>query len=240
MQQLQWLRKVSRKKLYYGITLAVVGLCIIGGVIWKEHSRPKAEVEHIPVVRTAVIGGTNSVQGYTYSGEVRGRYESQLAFQVNGKIIKRNVELGSVVGVGDVLMQIDAKDLQQTVNNNSAQVDSVESQLRLAESNLNRYQQLLNQGAISQAQYDQYINAYNVAVAGVRQASSQYAQGANQLDYSLLRADKPGIVSTITAEAGQVVSSGQSVVTVVQDGEREVAISVPENRIEELRKAREI
>ena len=81
MQQLQWLTKVSRKKLYYGITVAVVGLCIIGGVIWKEHSRPKAEVEPITVVRTAVIGGANSAQGYTYSGDVRGRYESQLAFQ---------------------------------------------------------------------------------------------------------------------------------------------------------------
>jgi len=240
MQQLQWLTKVSREKMYYGITAVVVGLCIIGGVLWKDHNRPKAEAEHIPVVRTTVIGGLSSVQGYTYSGEVRGRYESQLAFQVNGKIIKRNIELGSVVATGDVLMQIDAKDIRQTVNNNSAQVYSAESQRSLAESNLNRYRQLLDQGAISQAQYDQYINAYNVAVASVRQASSQYEQGANQLDYSLLRADKPGIVSSITAEAGQVVTSGQSVVTVVQDGEREVAISVPENRIEELRKAGEI
>lgn len=237
MQKLQWLTKMSRKKLYYGVTLAVVGLAIMGGMIWKDHSRPKAEARYIPIVRTAVIGGSNSSQGYTYAGEVRGRYESQLAFQVNGKIIKRNIELGSSVNAGDVLMQIDAKDIQQTVNNNSAQVYSAQSQLSLAESNLSRYRQLLDQGAISQAQYDQYINSYNVAVAGVRQASSQYVQGANQLDYSLLRADKPGIVSSVTAEVGQVVSSGQSVVTVVQDGEREVEISVPENRIEEFRKA---
>ena len=236
MQQLQCLTKVSRKKLYYGITVAVVGLCIIGGVMWKEHSRSKAEVESITVVRTAVIGGDNSAQGYTYSGDVRGRYESQLAFQVNGKIIKRNVQLGSIVNAGDVLMEIDAKDIQQTVNNNSAQVYSAQSQLSLAESNLTRYQKLLDQGAISQAQYDQYTNAYNVAVAGVRQASSQYAQGANQLDYSLLKADKAGIISSITAEVGQVVSSGQSVVTIIQNGEQEVEISVPENRIEELRK----
>lgn len=241
MKQLQWLEKISRKKMYYGITAAVVGICIIGGVIWKESSRSKAQAEQIPIVRTAVIGGTNTAaQGYTYSGEVRGRYESQLAFQVNGKIIKRNIELGSVVSPGDVLMQIDAKDIQQTVNNNSAQVYSAQSQLKLAESNLSRYRQLLEQGAISQAQYDQYINTYNVAVAGVRQASSQYAQGANQLDYSLLRADKPGIVASISAEVGQVVSSGQSVITIIQTGEQEVEINVPENRIEEVRKAGQI
>ncbi|HWQ42970.1 MAG TPA: efflux RND transporter periplasmic adaptor subunit, partial [Desulfosporosinus sp.] len=220
----------------YSVTVVLVCLFVIGGLIWKEPTHLKAEAEHIPVVRTTVIGGINSTEAYTYSGEVRGRYESQLAFQVNGKIIRRNVELGSVVQAGDVLMQIDAKDIQQTVNNTSAQVYSAQSQLGLAESNLKRYRQLLERGAVSQAEYDQYSNAYNVAVAGVQQASSQYSQGTNQLDYSLLRADHAGIVSSISAEIGQVVTSGQSVVTVIQNGEREVEINVPENRIEELRK----
>jgi multidrug efflux system membrane fusion protein len=240
MQPLYWIKKVPKKKLYYSLAAATVGLCIAGILFWKGHSQPRTVTETIPLVRTAVIGAANATQGYTYSGEVRGRYESQLAFQVNGKIIKRNVELGTTVNAGDVLMQIDAKDIQQTVNSSSAQVASAESQMRLAESNLNRYRQLLNQGAISQSQYDQYANAYNVAVAGVQQASAQYAQGGNQLDYSLLRADKPGVVSNLTAEIGQVVGTGQTVVTVVQDGEREVEISVPENRIEELRKSQQI
>jgi RND family efflux transporter MFP subunit len=240
MKRLNKLPRLPKKKLYYAAAAVIVSVCVIGGVIWQEHSRPQAVVEDIPIVRTTVIATTANAQGYTYSGEVRGRYESQLAFQVNGKIIKRNVELGSTVNVGDVLMQIDAKDIQQIVNSSSAQVASAESQLSLAESNLNRYKQLLEQGAISRSQYDQYLNAYNVAIAGVRQASAQYAQGANQLDYSLLRVDKPGVVSSITAEIGQVVSAGQAVVTVVQDGEREVEISVPENRVEELRKAKQI
>ncbi|MDF2572127.1 MAG: macA 5 [Sporomusa sp.] len=240
MQPLNLLSKVTRKKLYYGAAAVVVGLCIIGGVIWKDHNKPLAAAEDISMVRTVVIGATQKTQGYTYSGEVRGRYESQLAFQVNGKIIKRNVQLGSVISAGDVLMQIDAKDIQQTISSNSAQIHSAQSQFELAESNLNRYRQLYEQGAVGRMVYDQYINAYNVAVAGVQQAQAQYAQGANQLDYSLLQSDKPGVVSSITAEMGQVVSAGQPVVTVVQDGEREVEISVPENRIEELRQAKEI
>ena len=213
---------------------------MIVGVIFHENNRTKVTTEDIVTVRTVTISATEGLQGYTYAGEVRGRYESQLAFQVTGKIIKRNVELGSKVNTGDVLMQIDAKDIQQTVNSSSAQIASAESQLRLAKSNLNRYRQLVNQGAISQSLYDQYVNAYQVAVAGVQQASAQYAQGANQLDYSLLRADKPGVVSNIIAEMGQVVTAGQTVVTIVQDGEREVAISVPENRIQELRNAGQI
>lgn len=240
MTQLKNLTKLSRKKLYCGL---IAGVCIaiaVGSMIWAKHNTTKPIVEEIAMVRTAVVGNAGMAKDYTYSGEVRGRFESQLAFQVNGKIIKRNVQLGSAVNAGDILMQIDSRDLQQTVNSNSAQVFSAESQLKLAESNLNRYRQLLESGAISRAQYDQYASSYEVAIAGVRQASAQQVQGSNQLDYSFLMANKSGVVSNITAEMGQVVSAGQVVITVVQDGEREVEIAVPENRIEELRKAGQI
>ena len=227
----------SRKKRYYALAALAVG-CLLAGVMAKTHfAKTTSKPENLPMVRTQVIQPVTAGQGYSYAGEVRGRLESQLAFQVTGKIIKRNVQLGSVVNAGDVLMQIDAKDIQQTVSSNSAQVYSAQSQLRLAESNLSRYRQLLDSGAISRAQYDQYVNAYDAAAAAVQQAGAQYTQGANQLDYTLLKADQAGVVSAITAEAGQVVSAGQTVVTVVQDGEQEIEINVPENRLEELKAA---
>lgn len=228
--------KQSRKNRYFALAALVV-ICLLAGAMANTYfSKPTVKPEkNLTVVRTQVIQSTTAGQGYSYAGEVRGRYESQLAFQVTGKIIKRNVELGSVVSAGDVLMQIDAKDIQQTVNSSSAQVSAAQSQLKLAESNLIRYRQLLASGAVSRAQYDQYANAYDAAAAATQQAAAQYTQGANQLDYTLLTADRAGVVSTITAEAGQVVSAGQTVVTVIQDGEREIEINVPENRLEELK-----
>ncbi len=240
MPPLYLIEKLSKKKLYYSLTAATIGLCIISFGVWKFHNQPQAAVEDIPLVRTVVLGTVNTSQSYHYSGEVRGRYESQLAFQATGKIAKRNVELGSMVKAGDVLMQIDPRDLQQTVNSTTAQVYSAKSQLRLSESNLHRYRQLYAQNAISRAQLDQYETAYEVAQAGVQQAAAQHAQGSNQLEYGLLYADKDGVIAAITAEVGQVVSAGQTVITIVQEGEREVEISVPENRIEEIRNASQL
>lgn len=238
MQQLNWLPHIPRKKiLHYGLTTVVIVSCTIGGILWNQHRYIQTGTEEIPFVRTAVIGANSPAQDYIYSGEVRGRFERQLAFQVGGKVTKRFIELGSTVRAGEVLMQIDSKDLQQTVNSSSAQVYSAESQLKLAKNNLSRYQQLYAQGAISRAQLDQYQNEYDVASASVQQTSAQLSQGVNQLNYSLLYADQPGIISSISVEAGQVVSAGQTILTIVQDGEREIEISVPENRIEELRKA---
>lgn len=203
-------------------------------------SKPEHVKEEIPRVRSQVVSQDTSGTEAAYSGEVRGRYETQLAFQVSGKILKRSVELGSVVNPGDVLMEIDAKDITQTVTITSAQVASAKSQLSLAEANLARYRKLYEEGAVSHMQLDQYQNAYEVALANVRQATAQYTQGANQLGYSTLLADSAGVISGIHAEAGQVVSAGQSVITLVTNGEREIEINVPENRIDEIRNAPQV
>lgn len=241
MQLLNWATSLSKKELYYGLTASVAAICIIGGVLWIKNIHATPESTDIPLVRTAKINlAADTVRIYTYSGEVRGRYESQLAFQVGGKIVKRNIDLGKRVRAGEALMRLDPKDIQQTVNISSAQVYSAESQLKLAELNLARYRQLYEQNAVSRMQYEQYQNAYDAALATVRQASAQHAQGANQLDYSTLYADSDGVIASIDAEAGQVVGAGQSVVTLVRDDELEVEINVPENRIDEVRKLGQI
>ena len=214
---------------------AIFFLCL--SVVFAGCSKQETAKEEIPLVRSQIVKLDNTGQNANYSGEVRGRHETQLAFQVGGKIIKRNVDLGSRVNAGDVLLEIDAKDIQQTVNITSAQVTSAQSQLSLAETNLERYRRLYEQGAVSQMQLDQYKNAYEVAAAAARQASAQYTQGANQLGYSALQAESAGVVASINAEAGQVVGAGQAVITLVKDGEREIEISVPENRIAEMRNA---
>ena len=199
--------------------------------------RTTPAAEEPPLVRTETVKADGFSQAANYSGEIRGRYETQLSFQVGGKIIKRNVEVGSVVHDGEPLMEIDTKDILQNVSMSAAQVDSAQSQLSLAEANVARYRQLYAQGAVSSMQLDQYENAFKVAQAAANQASAQYAEGTNQLGYSTLQADSDGVIAEIYAEAGQVVSAGQPVVTLVREGDREMEISVPENRIDEIRNA---
>ncbi|WP_346353364.1 efflux RND transporter periplasmic adaptor subunit [Azotosporobacter soli] len=240
MQALDQLSKTQKRKLYYGLAGILIVASIAGGVNWYSHRQTKIAVEDIASVQTSVIGASTAAAEYTYSGEIRGRYESRLSFQVNGKVIKRNVELGSSVKAGDLLMQIDPRDLQQLVNSASAQVSSSESQLKLAESNLSRYQQLYEHGVVSKAVLDQFQTAYDVALSATRHTSAQLSEGVNQYGYSSLYADHSGIISSVTAEIGQIVGSGQPVLTLVWDGEREVEINVPENRIEEVRKTQKI
>lgn len=230
----------KQKKAACGIAVLIV----TGGALIVLYHRGYVasgnNTEDIPFVRTAVVAPADANQEYVYSGEVRGRYESQLAFQVGGKVVRRNVELGSRVTQGQPLLQIDPQDIQQVLNSHEAQVASAMSQLKLAERNLKRYSQLYKEDVISRAQLERHESAYEVALASHQQALAQREQGKNQLRYATLCADKPGVVSTISAEVGQVVAPGQIVVTVVRDGEREIEINVPENRTDALRSASSI
>jgi RND family efflux transporter MFP subunit len=231
----------KRKIIIIGLAIVCIAAALVVSFSMKGHvSQIEPKEQEIPLVRTMVVASDQSDRQHAYSGEVRGRYESQLAFQVGGKIISRQVELGSQVHKGQRLMQIDPQDIQQMVNIQSAQVDAAKSQLDLAEKNLKRYEQLFKEDVISRSQLERYQSAYDMAAAAFRQARSQQNQGSNQMGYSSLRADKAGVISAISAEVGQVVGPGQPVITLVQDGEREIEIYVPENRLQDLRNASQV
>ena len=220
---------MKKMHLTYFLIVIAIFTVVISGCGKKQDI-----VNNPPLVKTETISLGDAQEGLSYTGEVRGRYESQLAFQVGGKIIARNVELGSRVQAGDVLMEIDAKDIQQNVNISAAQVDSAKAQLSLAEANLNRFRKLYEEAAVSAAQYEQYQTSYDAALAAYKQAQAQHMQGNNSMGYTQLIADSDGVIAAVNAEAGQVVAAGQSVITLVKAGELEVEINIPENRIKDI------
>ena len=181
-----------------------------------------AEVQP-PLVRTMTVGDASSTET-GYSGTVRGRYETRLAFQVGGQILSRNVDAGAHVRAGDVLMVIDARDVQQQANATGAGVAAARSRYELARTERARYEELYAAQAISAAMLDQYRTNERAAEAAYRQAVAQDATSRNALGYTNL----------IAAEEGQVVAAGQTVLTLTQEGEREIEIAVPESRLSEI------
>lgn len=216
-------------KKFLALFLCLLSLGLLAGCGDEETA-----VEKDPLVKTMVIGdGTGDSSG-KYPGTVKGRYETNMAFQVSGRILQRNVQVGDRVHAGQVLMVIDDRDVVQSSNQGDAQVAAAKAQLELARSNLNRYSALYAQEAISASVLDQYQTAYNAAQASYDQAVAAATQGHNSLGYTNLIATSDGVVSAINVEAGQVVSAGTPVLTLVQTNELEVETSIPESRIGEI------
>ena len=191
----------------------------------------KQAADKAPLVRTVQAGSGTTASDNTYSGTVRGRYETNMSFQVGGQIIARNVQVGTPVRSGDVLMVIDGRDVAQKSNQGDAQVSSARAQLDLAQKNLSRYSELFQENAVPAATLDQYQSSYDAAFAAYQNALAQAAQGHNAMGYTNLTAGANGVVSAINAEEGQVVASGQTVLTLVQTNELEIEINIPENRV---------
>ena len=185
----------------------------------NKESVPTIKIEQ-PAL-TQVVGSAATDGGNTYSGEVRARYETQLGFRIGGKIIERLVDAGAKVKAGQALMRLDPGDT-------GLQLGSAEAQYQLAEADAKRYRELHSKGFVSQSALDAKETALKAAAA-------QAGLARNQSAYATLHADHAGVIAATLAEAGQVVSAGQPVLRLAQDGEREVAIAIPESQLVNLK-----
>lgn len=195
-------------------------------------------VETLPVVRpvkSTVVAAEPLDRVSQYAGEVQARHEITLAFRVGGKIIERSAEIGQQVQPEDVLMQLDAGDLALNEEALRAQLAAAQADRNQARAKFNRAKALLGRNLISRNDFDTLKGAYETAQARVQQAKSQLSGGARQTGYTQLQTDQTGIITAVQAEVGQVVAVGQPVLNLALPGEKEVAISVPENRRDELR-----
>jgi len=213
--------------------LALAAAC--AGCSDKPQTTPEPRV--VNVVRVTV-GSANSDVGY--SGEVRARYETSLSFRVPGKIVARNVEVGGIVKKGDALARLDPEDQQLNARSAQSQLAAARSEYEQMKAELERYTDLFKKEFISKAEYDRRHSAYDVAKARLEQAQAQLAVTKNQTGYTELAADHAGVVTAIPIEVGQVVAAGQTVMKLARTDDREVVISIPENRLSELSAARQI
>jgi RND family efflux transporter MFP subunit len=225
---------ISSKKTLAAICAALLVLGAAGC------GQKAAAPEKAPLVKTQLANANAGAVDGVYAGTVKGRYETNMAFQVGGQILSRNVQVGSRVQAGDTLMVIDARDVVQKANQGDAAVGQARAQLELTQKNLARYTELYNESAVSAAVLDQYQANYDAAFASYQNALAQAAQGYNAVGYTNLTAGADGVVSAVQAEEGQVVAAGQTVLTLVQTGELEIEINVPENRLEDVPVGREV
>lgn len=183
-----------------------------------------------PVLTQRVTPGAVASRD-VYSGEIRARYETDVGFRVGGKIVARPVDAGTRVAKGQVLARLDPEDARLAAQGTAAQLASAEGDFALAKSELDRHADLLAKKFISQSAFDVKQNAFNAAKARVDQVRSQAAITSNQAAYTTLVADADGVVVSVAAEPGQVVTPGQAVLKLAHAGEKEVVVNAPEGQL---------
>ncbi|HYC71613.1 MAG TPA: efflux RND transporter periplasmic adaptor subunit [Opitutaceae bacterium] len=170
-----------------------------------------------------------------YTGIVRARTESSLGFRVPGKIAERRVNAGDAVRKGQPLLQLDPVDYQLALQSARAAVEAARATHTQARLEQERVRVLVEKRAESRDALEKVDAAAESSAAQLRAAEAHASQIANQAGYTTLVADADGIVMTTPAEAGQVVSAGQTVIVLARDGPREAAVDIPEGSLQEIR-----
>jgi RND family efflux transporter MFP subunit len=188
-------------------------------------------VDHVRPVKTLTVTAGDETRTIRYSGSVRARVEAALGFRVPGKIVERKVDIGSHVEAGDLLARLDPADLELALKTAEANVTAARSRVKVADDGLARARALNAKGFVADANLDRARLDADQAVAALDAAVSARDQAANQSGYADLLADAAGIVTDIRADVGQVVAAGTPVAVLARDGEKEVAIAVPEQDV---------
>lgn len=209
----------------------VASVVAVGAAIAACSEAKTETAQPVRPVKVVEIATNGSVRELDYSGAVKARTEMNLGFRVAGKITERAVNIGDKVKPGDLLARIDATDYQLGVSTAEANLQAAEKQVETARLADQRAAQLYDKKFASEAQREQAALAYKQASSQRDAALSSLRQASNQVGYAELRADQSGIVTSVSADTGQVVGAGTPVVAVAVDGEKEVQIAVPELEI---------
>lgn len=146
----------------------------------------------------------------TLPGRIVASASAQVRPQVGGIITSVEVEEGQPVEAGDLLFTIDDKNYQAEVAAAEADLASAKAQLPSAEAKVTRYESLLGSGGVSQADLDTAKAELGQAEAAVLSAEAQLQVKQITLEQTKITAPISGILGTLDAEIGSLVTASQA------------------------------
>jgi membrane fusion protein, multidrug efflux system len=219
-------------------SLATAFISVAVATLLAACSPDKPSAEALRVVRTAEIRYDKARETNRYTGTVQARHEVDEAFRVGGKMLARKVDVGQPVREGDVLAVLDDTDYRLAEEAARQQSIAAATQARQAESDRQRNESLIGDGAVSTSDDEQTRTGAVRAKAAAEAAARQLELARNRLKYTVLRASRSGVVTAVKAESGQVVAEGQPVVSIANPGEPEIVVDVPEDHVASFKTAR--
>jgi membrane fusion protein, multidrug efflux system len=169
-------------------------------------------------VRTVTVEPRAEGDIVSLTGQVRAKEQVSLAFRIDGRMVSRLVHAGDAVTTGQVVARLAPQNEQNALRSAQATLSAAEAVLTQARLTFGRQQELLKSGWTARAKFDDAQQALETAQAQADSAQAQLRLAKDQLSYTVLTADGPGVITATGAEPGEVVRAGQMVVQVARQG----------------------
>jgi len=212
------------------LCLLVLAVGAAGFVALKKLKKPPPER---PPAETALPVEVMTVQPGKYDvtltgyGEISPRRVVTLSAEVRGRIIRGHDHLlpGLIVTRGELLFAIDAEEYQLAYDSAIALLHILDRDLAIARAEFDRVRKLYEKNRVGSLSA---VEKAEAAVNAIRDRLEQVRRSRDeakiQLDRCTLRAPFTGRVTEVMADAGEYVTPGTKLVTLVDDRDLEIVV----------------
>jgi len=226
---------VTRSARALGLGLLVVSLAACGGEGDDAAAPAAPPAVQVGAENVVVVKRDTIVVGPIISGELRAEREATVRAEIGGQVLQVTLEAGQRVQKGALLGRINARALGDARESALSAVRSAENQLAVARQELARAEQLVKAGALAQRDLDMARNNVAGAEAAVADAKSRLASAETQLGDAIIRAPISGVLARRAVNAGDVVSPGTEMFTIIDPSSMRLEAAVPSDDLRALR-----
>jgi RND family efflux transporter MFP subunit len=238
--------------------LGIIALLLLAGAlgigIWRHHSlnaQVMATAEQrrnfVPSVRTAPVRASGSTMSVSWPGTTEAFAQANIYARASGYISKRNVDIGSQVKAGDLLVEITAPELdhqiaqaESTLVQMKAALQQAKAQRDLAQVTWDRDNPLVQKGWVTPQQGDtdrltlqSRVAAVSVAQANIDAQAAQLRVLNQQKAYQSVVAPFDGVITQRNVDVGALVqadaASGTFLFTLMQSDVLRIQLYVPQD-----------
>lgn len=176
---------------------------------------------------THTVQAQGSHAPQAFDGVVEAVRQTTLAAQVAGAVVQLDVKVGDRVAAGQVLLRLDARAADQATLAQEAQGLAAKAALDLAQQDLARQRQLLQQQFISAAAFERAEAQFKASQAQVQAQMAQTQAARAQGGFYVLRAPFAGVISELPANLGDMATPGRPLVTVYDPSSMRITAAIP-------------
>jgi len=165
--------------------------------------------------------------GPTLSGAIEAERVATIRAEVSGAVLQTFAEPGQRVAAGAVLARLDDSAIRDQALSARAGVATAQNAYDIAKRELERAEALVKAGAIAERDLERARNGALAAETQLANARAMYASAQKQQNKTQILAPFAGVVSARQVNAGDVVSPGNALFTVVDPSTMRLEASVP-------------
>ena len=224
--------KMDKRVLTAAVIVMVIA-CAAALVIWKKAALkrlPAPEAHPVPVETARVMEGRLEVRDH-YLGQIVPLERALISTKLTGYILQLPKHEGDPVKEGELLVEIEARQLEAAIKGIRSQIAAARQDLEAKEAVFDRNRQLIRHEAISKEAFDMSKRALEMARARVKELEQQLISTRVELSYARIASPFAGVVTRRFKDPGDLAAAGAPILEIEEpsSGYR-ILVKVPQEK----------